>query len=295
VSPTRRRHIVEKVQQEFNVSQRRACQALGIHRSAVRYQPRTSAKRQALVTRMHELARKHPRFGYRRVAILLRQEGWRVNTKRIHRLWRLEGLKVPKKQRKKRRLGSSANGCTRRRATCPNEVWSYDFVMDQTMDGRRLKILPIVDEFTRECLVMVVARRITAKDVVAVLARLFAQRGCPGHLRSDNGPEFIALAVKEWLDASKVATLYIEPGSPWENAYSESFNSRLGDEVLDRELFVSLKEAQVFLETHRRYYNDERPHSSLGYVAPAVFLAQWGQANVATLDQTAQPVQPVLS
>jgi putative transposase len=157
VSPTRRRHIVEKVQQRFNVSQRRACQALGIHRSAVRYQARTSEKRQALVRRMHELARKHPRFGYRRVAILLRQEGWRVNTKRIQRLWRLEGLKVPKKQRKKRRLGSSANGCNRRRATCPNEVWSYDFVMDQTMDGRRLKILPIVDEFTRECLVLVVA------------------------------------------------------------------------------------------------------------------------------------------
>jgi transposase InsO family protein len=283
------------VQQEFNVSQRRACQALGIHRSAVRYQPRTSAKRQALVKRMHELAQQHPRFGYRRIAALLRLEGWRVNAKRIHRLWRLEGLKVPKKQRKKRRLGSRANGCNRRQASCPNEVWSYDFVMDQTMDGRRLKILPIVDEFTRECLVMVVARRIRAKDVVAVLATLFAQRGCPGHLRSDNGPEFIAKAVKGWLDATKVATLCIEPGSPWENAYSESFNSRLGDEVPDRELFVSLKEAQVFLEEHRRQYNEERPHSSLGYVAPAVFLAQWGQANATRLDQTSQPVQPVLS
>jgi transposase InsO family protein len=232
---------------------------------------------------MHELARRHPRYGYRRVAALLRQEGWRVNTKRVHRLWRREGLKVPQKQRKRRRLGTSANGCTRRRAERADEVWSYDFVLDQTADGRRLKVLPIVDEYTRECLALVVARRITARDVVAVLARLFRERGRPAHLRSDNGPEFIAGAVKEWVAKSGVGTLYIEPGSPWENAYSESFNSRLTDEVLDREVFSSLPEAQVLLAEYRRQYNEERPHSSLGYVAPAVFAAACRQADSASL------------
>jgi transposase InsO family protein len=275
------------VQQELGVSERRACKALGVGRSGVRYSPRTAPDRGALVKRMHELARRHPRYGYRRVAALLRQEGWRVNAKRVHRLWRQEGLKVPQKQRKKRRLGSSANGCTRRRAGRANEVWSYDFVLDQTADGRRLKILPVVDEHTRECLVMAVERRMTARDVVAVLARLFGERGAPAHLRSDNGPEFIAEAVKQWLAESGVATLYIEPGSPWENAYSESFNSRLADEVLDREVFSSLREAQVLLEGHRRQYNEERPHSSLGYVAPAVFAAACRQTGEAERSQPA--------
>ena len=278
MSPARRRQVVERVRQELGVSERRACKALGIGRSGVRYSPRTAPDRAALVKRMHELAHKHPRYGYRRVAALLRREGWRVNTKRVHRLWRQEGLRVPKRQRKRRRLGCSANGCTRRRAGRINEVWSYDFVLDQTADGRRLKVLPVVDEYTRECLVMAVERSLTARDVVALLARLFRERGAPAYLRSDNGPEFIAQAIKAWLAKSGVATLYIEPGSPWENAYSESFNSRLADEVLDREVFSSLREAQVLLEGHRRQYNEERPHSSLGYVAPAVYAAACRQA-----------------
>jgi transposase InsO family protein len=223
---------------------------------------------------MHELARKHPRFGYRRVAALLRAGGWRVNNKRVRRLWRLEGLKIPKKVKKKRRLGHDGNGCLRRRATKMNEVWSYDFLFDQTADGRPLKILPIVDEFTRECLVMLVARRLTAKDVIRALAQAASGRGMPKHLRSDNGPEFIADAVRRWLTQEETKTLYIEPGSPWENAYSESFNSRLRDELLNGELFSSEKEAAVLLERHRRVYNEERPHSSLGYVAPAVFARQ---------------------
>ena len=230
---------------------------------------------------MHELAKERRRYGHRRVAALLRAEGWRVNNKRVRRLWRREGLKIPRRVKKKRRLGHDGNGCTRRRATRPNEVWSYDFVFDQTADGRRLKILPVVDEFTRECLVMLVGRRLTAGDVIKALARAAVRRGMPEHLRSDNGPEFIAKEVRAWLAREGTGTLYIEPGSPWENAYSESFNSRLRDELLNGELFSSEKEAVVLLEQWRRAYNDERPHSSLGYVAPAVFARRCVQAGSA--------------
>jgi transposase InsO family protein len=254
---------------------------LGVARSLVRYQARLPEKDRELVNKMLELARENPRYGYRRVAALLRADGWRVNNKRVQRLWRLEGLKIPKKVKKKRRLGHTANSCTRRRATRMNEVWSYDFIFDQTADGRPLKILPIVDEYTRECLVMLVGRRLGAKEVIKALARAAAVRGMPEHLRSDNGPEFIAEAVKQWLACEGTKTLYIEPGSPWENAYSESFNSRLRDELLNGELFSSEKEAAVLLEQHRRAYNEERPHSSLGYVAPAVFARQCQQADQA--------------
>ena len=255
----------------MDLSQRRVCKALGVARSLVRYEPLLPGKDKELVARMHELAREDPRYGYRRVAAPLRADGWRVNNKRVRRLWRREGLKIPKKVKKRRRLGHAGNGCTRRRATKMNEVWSYDFLFDQTADGRPLKILPIVDEFTRECLVMLVGRRPGAKEVIAALAQAAGQRGMPEHLRSDNGPEFIAEAVKRWLAGEGTKTLYIEPGSPWENAYSESFNSRLRDELLNGELFSSLKEAEVLLEQWRRAYNQERPHSSLGYVAPAAF------------------------
>jgi transposase InsO family protein len=247
----------------------------------VRYEPRLPDKDKELVGKMREMAGKHPRYGYRRIAALLRADGWRVNDKRVRRLWRLEGFKIPRKVRKKRRLGHSANSCLRRRAVKMNEVWSYDFVFDQTADGRALKILPIVDEFTRECLVMVVGRSLGAADVVKALAKAARERGMPEHLRSDNGTEFIANQVKQWLQEVGTQTLYIEPGSPWENAYSESFNSRLRDELLNGELFSSLKEAEVLLEQHRRAYNEERPHSSLGYVAPAVFARSCVQADQA--------------
>jgi transposase InsO family protein len=263
----------------MHLSQRRVCKALGVARSLVRYQARLPGKDSGLVARMHELARENPRYGYRRVAALLRAEGWRVNNKRVRRLWRQQGLKIPKRVKKKRRLGHDGNGCTRRRATRMNEVWSYDFLFDQTADGRPLKILPIVDEFTRECLVMLVGRRLGAREVIKALAKAAAERGMPEHLRSDNGPEFIAKKVRRWLAEVETATLYIEPGSPWENAYSESFNSRLRDELLNGELFSSEKEAVVLLERHRRVYNEERPHSSLGYVAPAVFARQCAQAD----------------
>jgi len=212
---------------------------------------------------MAGLSQENPRYGYRRVWAMLRREGWRVNKKRVHRLWREEGLKVPGgKQRKRRRLeqGKSENSCTKRKADRKDHVWSYDFVMDRTQDGRRLKMMPMVDEYTRECLAIEVERSITAEDVVATLACLFEERGEPTYIRSDNGPEFVAAAVKRWLEASGVGTLYIEPGSPWENAYAESFShGRFGDELLKREEFASLLEAKVLVEEYREHYNRRRP------------------------------------
>ena len=219
------------------------------------------------------LSKENPRYGYRRVWALLRREGFEINKKRVHRLWREAGLKVPTKQHKRRRLGASENGCTRRRAEHKDHVWSYDFVMDRTEDGRRLKMMPVVDEHSRECLSIEVERSITAKEVVKTLATLFAQRGEPVFIRSDNGPEFIAKAVKRWLAASGVKTLYIEPGSPWENAYSETFISRMADELLKREAFTSLLEAKILVEGYRNHYNRERPHSALDYRTPTEFAA----------------------
>jgi putative transposase len=255
------------------VSERRACSALGWARSTVRYVATMADEEERLVARLHALSIAHPRYGYRRITALLRGEGWRVNRKRVQRLWREHGLKVPQKQRKKRRLGCSANGITRRRAEHRNQVWSYDFIEDRTADGRRLKLLTVVDEFTRECLTIEVERSIRSKDVVATLQYLFELRGAPEFLRSDNGPEFIAQAVRIWLAESGVKTLYIEPGSPWENAYIESFNGRLRDELLNREVFVTLAEAKVLTEDFRLEYNHRRPHSSLGYRTPAAYAA----------------------
>jgi len=224
---------------------------------------------------MSELSQQNPRYGYRRVWALLRREGWEVNKKRVLRLWREQGLKVPKrKQHKSRRLlGSGENGVSRRRAQHPVHVWSYDFAMDATEEGRRLKVMPVVDEYTRECLSLEGQRSIKACGVIDTLRRLFKERGEPDYIRPDNGPEFIAQALKEWLVVSGVKTLYIEPGSPWENAYSETFISRLRDELLERELFANLKEAQILLEDYRKHYNHNRPHGSLGYLTPAEFAA----------------------
>lgn len=274
VSPARRREAVQQIEQTLEVSERRACQTIGQPRSTQRYQLRRPDQDRPLVQRMCELVRHHPRYGYRRMWALLRAEGYRVNVKRVYRLWRKEGFKVPRKQHKKRRLGSSANGCIRRRAERINHVWCYDFVNDQTSDGRTLKFLPIEDEYTRECLALEVDRSITSRDVIQTLQYLFEIRGAPAYLRSDNGPEFIARAIREWLASSGVGTLYIEPGAPWENAYSESFNSRFRDELLNRELFTSLTEARVLSEMHKQEYNHRRPHSSLGYMTPAAFAAQ---------------------
>ena len=270
------------MRRKLGASERRACEAVGQPRSSQRYVGEKARNDRALVERMVGLSRQNPRYGYRRVWALLRREGWSVNKKRVHRLWRKEGLKVPHKQRKRRRLleDVSENGCTRKRAEHKDHLWSYDFVMDRTDDGRRLKMLAIVDEYTRECLSIEAERTITAREVVKVLAKLFEKRGEPAFIRSDNGPEFVAKVVKHWLEASGVETLYIEPGSPWENAYAETFIGRFGDELLKREVFASLLEAKVLVEDYRNHYNQRRPHSALGYRTPAEVAASCGSASV---------------
>ena len=273
IGPARRKEAVHQAQQALDVSERRACQVVKQPRSTQRYTRREPERDRRLVKRMHALVRHHPRYGYRRIWALLRMEGWRVNRKKVHRLWRQEGFRVPQKQRKKRRLGHSANGIVRRRAEHIDHVWCYDFVKDQTLDGRPLKFLAIEDEYTRECLAIDVAWSITAKEVIGTLEDLFAVRGTPTFIRSDNGPEFVAQAIQKWLEHAGVETLYIAPGSPWENAYSESFNSRFRDEFLNAEQFTSLLEAQVMTEDHRLAYNHRRPHSALDYKTPAEFAA----------------------
>jgi transposase InsO family protein len=222
-----------------------------------------------LTEQITELAAAYGRYGYRRVTALLRADGWRVNHKRVERIWRREGLKVPKRQPKRSRLWLSDGSCVRMRAQYPNHVWSYDFVLDRTHDGRPLRMLTVVDEYTRECLAIDVARGLKAEDVLERLADLFVNRGTPAFIRSDNGPEFTARRVREWLACVGVGTLYIEPGSPWENGYVESFNGKLRDEFLNREIFYTLREAKVLIEGWRCEYNHRRPHSALGYRPPA--------------------------
>ena len=217
----------------------------------------------------------NPTYGYRFIWALLKRRGVRVNVKRVHRLWKQAGLKVVRPERKRERTGASENACSIRRAKHPNHVWTYDFVHDETSDGRKLKFLVVVDEFTRLCLRIEVGRSMTSKTVVRVLSELVQIHGEPGAIRSDNGPEFIAGAVRTWLSAAGIETLYVERGSPWENGYAESFNSRFRVEFLDRETFGTLIEAQVLTEKHRLRNNHERPHSSLGYKTPAEFAAAW--------------------
>jgi transposase InsO family protein len=215
------------------------------------------------------LAGKYGRYGYRRITALLKQEGFRVNHKRVERIWRQEGLKVPKKQPKRGRLWFNDGSCIRLRPTHRNHVWSYDFMADRTHDGRPIKILTVIDEYSRECLAIVVERSLRSDDVLDCLAELFVKHGPPEHIRSDNGSEFTARVVRQWLKRPGVRTLFIEPGSPWENGYHESFNGKLRDELLTRELFYTLKEAKVLIEKWRLEYNTFRPHSSLNYRPPA--------------------------
>ena len=203
----------------------------------------------------------------------LRQDGWIVNHKRVQRIWQKEGLQVPYRRKFKKAKGSSENSCCAKKAEHINHVWTYDFVSDQTEDGKKLKLLTVLDEFTRESLAIEVGRSIRAKDVIAVLEYLFMVRGVPKFIRSDNGPEFIADTIKKWLKKKHVGTLYIEPGSPWENGYIESFNGKLRDEILNREVFYSVKEAKVLVKDWRLEYNNRRPHSGLDYMTPAGFAA----------------------
>lgn len=251
------------------MSERRACRVTGQHRSTQRrrLQPRSDEKR--LTADIVRLASHYGRYGYRRVTALLRQEGWTVNAKRVERIWRREGLKVPHRQPKRGRLWLNDGSCVRLRPRYRGHVWSYDFVADRTHDGKAFRMLTVIDEHSRECLAIHVQRQIRSDDVLAVLTDLFARHGPPAHIRSDNGAEFTAIAVRDWLSRIGVKTLYIKPGSPWENGYCESFNGKLRDELLNGEIFYTLKEAQILIENWRQHYNTIRPHSSLGYVPPA--------------------------
>ena len=242
---------------------------LGQHRSTQRRIPRGHDDEDRLVADMIELARRYGRYGYRRIAALLRDAGWLVNDKRVERLWRREGLKVPGKQPKRGRLWLNDGSCVRLRAERADHVWSYDFVHHRTDDGRAFRTLNILDKFTRESLAIRVRRKLSSVDVIDVLTDLFILRGIPAYIRSDNAPEFVAGAVRQWVAALGARTAFIEPGSPWENGYIESFNARLRDELLNGEIFYTLNEAQVLIESWRRHYNAIRPHSSLGYRSPA--------------------------
>jgi transposase InsO family protein len=277
MGPARRRRAVERVRRALGqdrVSERRACAALGQARSSQRYPRKVKDDEAAVVAAMHRIVRRQPRYGYRRVWALLRQEGFRgINRKRVWRLWKKEGFRVPQKQHKKRRLGVSGNGIARRRAQGINDVWCWDFIHDRDESGRPLKWLLLEDEFSREGLAVEVGRSIKAADAIDTLASVMLIRGVPGHLRSDNGPEFIAKALRRYLEKAGVGTLYVEPGSPWQNGYAESFGGKFRDELLNAELFEGLTDARELSDWWRGEYNHRRPHSSLGYQTPAAFAA----------------------
>jgi putative transposase len=261
---------VNQICQKLAVSQRRACKVLDQARATQRRQFSAPSDEQQLTADVIALATKYGRYGYRRITALLNEkEGWRVNHKRVERIWRKEGLKVPQKQPKRGRLWLNDGSCIRLRPERKDHVWSYDFMVERTANGKAFKILNILDEYTRECLTCLVGRKIKADDVINELFNLFVLRGIPEHIRSDNGPEFTAKAVRKWLNRLGVKTLFIERGSPWENGYIESFNGKLRDELLDREIFTTLEEAKVLIEQWRREYNQLRPHSALKYQPPA--------------------------
>ena len=257
------------IQQKLGVSERRACRVLGQPRSVQRHQSNKSGEQEALRGDIVRLASTYGRYGYRRITALLRAEGWIVNHKRVERIWREEGLRVPSKQPKRGRLYLNDGSCIRLRPCFKNHVWSYDFVSDRLYSGKKIRLLTVIDEYTRRCLAIRVDSSLKAYDVLETLSTLFISEGVPDYIRSDNGSEFTEKALREWLGSLGVKTAYIEPGSPWENGYNESFNGKLRDELLNTEIFYSLKEAQILIEQWRRHYNEVRPHSSLGYRPPA--------------------------
>ena len=254
--------------QALDVSERRACRVVGLPKSTQRYNKQPADDEEYLTERIIELASQYGRYGYRRVTALLRNEGWIVNHKRVERIWRGEGLKVPQKQPKRGRLWLNNGSIVRLKPLFPQHVWSYDFMQARTHNGVPFRILNVIDEYSRECLAARVARKFTHHDVLDVLTELFIQRGVPVHLRSDNGSEFTANRVRSWLDNLQIKPLFIEPGSPWENGYIESFNGKMRDELLNGEIFYTLKEAEILIEMWRKEYNTIRPHSALGYRSP---------------------------
>lgn len=279
VSPSAKRQGVKILQEEHGYSERRACSTVGIARSSARYQSCPKADEIELTQTIRATAMKQKRYGYRRVTKLLGREGSPINKKRVHRIWKREGLQVPRRRAKKRRRGPA--GEVFKRAERPNHVWSYDFLEDRTEAGAKLRILTVLDEFTRESLAIRVARSSSARDVIDTLEWLFLTRGVPEFIRSDNGPEFIAKAIQTWLGATGCQAIFITPGSPWENPFTESFNGSLRDECLNMELFTGVKDAQAIVEDWRQQYNNYRPHSSLGYKTPSEFAAEYNRSHEA--------------
>ena len=255
--------------QRYGITERRACAVLGAHRTTVRHHSKRAADEPQLCRDIIRLAGRFGRYGYRRITAMLHAEGWRVNHKRVERLWRQEGLKVPGKQPKRGRLYLNDGSCIRLRPCWEHHVWSYDFVADRLADGRKIRMLTVIDEYTRKCLAICVARQLKSDDVLDVLSDLFLTHGTPDFIRSDNGSEFTAQPLRDWLRTLNVKTAYIEPGSPWENGFNERFNGSLRDECLNRERFYTLKEAQILIEAWRQEYNHIRPHSALNYRPPA--------------------------
>jgi transposase InsO family protein len=260
---------VERIRGKYNLSERQACRLIGQPRGTQRYTLIVRADEDALTQAIIALASQYGRYGYRRITSLLSDAGWSVGTDRVQRIWRREGLKVPRKQRPRGRLWLNDGSCIRLRPERRNHVWSYDFVEAKTHDGRKVRLMTLIDEFTRECLAIRVARRINSLGVLETMAGVMIARGIPEHIRSDNGAEMTAKIVRSWLASVGAKTLYIEPGSPWENGYCESFNGKLRDELLNGEIFYSLKEARVIIGQWRHHYNTVRPHSSLRYRPPA--------------------------
>ena len=284
VTPERRRIAVATLVCRFGVSERRACRVVGQHRSTQRRHRRARPDVEVkLRARLRQIAREHPRWGWKTAHAIVRREGWAVNRKRTQRLWREEGLCRPAFCRKRRRLGPTLSG--RLRASRPNQVWAIDFQFDETADRRRLKLANVVDEFTREALAIRVGRSCTADELVEVIESLVVTRGAPEHLRMDNGPEMIAWGLREWCRLSGSRATYIEPGSPWENPFVESFNGRLRDELLNVEEFADLRQAQVIVEDWRIEYNIYRPHSALGGLTPDQFAKTWTQQHQPKLPQ----------
>ena len=260
---------MERVREQYGLSERHACRLVGQPRGTQRYSVIVRADEDALTQAILALAAQYGRYGYRRIAKLLEEAGWDVGVDRVQRIWRREGLKVPQKQKPRGRLWLNDGSCIRLRPDHRNHVWSYDFVEAQTHDGRKVRLMTLIDEFTRQCLAIRVARRINSIGVIETMADAMIVHGVPEHIRSDNGPEMTAKIVRQWLGGVGAKTLYIEPGSPWENGYCESFNGKLRDELLNGEIFYSLKEAKIVIEQWRKHYNTVRPHSSLGYRPPA--------------------------
>ena len=282
-------HLVE----QFNVSERRACKVTGQQRATQRYTPRVASDEDALLQEINRLVGENPRGGCRYITMLLQRDGWRINHKRIHRLWKREGYRVPRNVNNKKAIGIGANACDKRKATASNDVWTWDFIHDRSNDGRALKFLVIIDEHTRECLALQPARSFKSTDVLDTLSAIVGERGAPTHIRSDNGSEFIAQAVKRWMTDTGIEALYIEPGSPWQNGYAESFNSRLRDEFLGMNYFNNLNEARTLTRQWKEHYNTQRPQAALGKMTPQEFARSFGSSGSASL-RSATPADPKL-